>query len=403
MILLAWAEYRYQQDNIIPNHGHVLVTFRLAVIVHILVYASVIFITYIILRLFKASKETLKKALTLTTSVVFTLLIGEILIRTLGIASVYTERRGHYYISLFQQPYKGNPYHTHPANSTVTLRSPEFEYTRNTNSLGLRFPELPLKKDSGEIRIMALGDSFTDGDGAPQDSAWMNSLESELRKEYPDKNFTFINAGVCGSDVVNEYKLFKDKLAAYNPDILFVATNMSDIDDISLRGGFERFVTPDSCHYKNGPWWEKLYAISHIFRLAFLRNSNNLLISDSEYDKEVKKSTTIIKNTLEKFDTLTTSQNCQFVAVLMPVAIDFLNDRFFSLSTLTDSAGRHSFHTVNLYDCYTQKHGINKNNAFDYYWRIDGHQNSRGYKIFGECVADYVVSKQLLDSLPTIN
>lgn len=396
--LLCVFEYRYQCIHVLPIHGKFLITFRLALIAHLLFYAFIISVMWAVTRVFNS--QTRQKILFLTTSLTFALFLGEILVRLSGTAAVYSERRAGYYVSLFQQPLNANPYHTHAPNNITHLKSAEFEYTRQTNSLGLRFPELPYKKDSNEIRIMALGDSFTDGDGAPEDSAWMNSLEYQLRKTHPNSKLTFINAGVCGSDVVSEYKLFKDKLLPYQPDILLVSTNISDIDDISLRGGFERFVTKDSCHFKDGPSWEKIYATSHLFRLLFLRNNNNLLLSNRKYEKEVQKSEEIIKATLNKFDSLTKQNNCKFVTILMPVAIDFIEKgKFHSLRAITDSLKNAPFSVINTYDCYATKHGINKQNAFDYYWKIDGHHNSKGYQVFGECVADYFEEHKLIEGI----
>ncbi len=52
-----------------------------------------------------------------------------------------------------------------------------------TNSLGLRDAEILPEKPAGELRVLALGDSFTFGLGVPGDAAWPEVLERLLAGE----------------------------------------------------------------------------------------------------------------------------------------------------------------------------------------------------------------------------
>ncbi len=68
-------------------------------------------------------------------------------------------------------------------------------YAVSTNSLGLRDDE-PREKD-GRMRILALGDSRTFGDGVSDHETWPYLLEHQLNEIQADR-FEVINAGVCG-------------------------------------------------------------------------------------------------------------------------------------------------------------------------------------------------------------
>ncbi len=69
-------------------------------------------------------------------------------------------------------------FHTWPPNDEHEYHAPgEFRYTRMSNNLGLSEENIPEVKPANEFRIIGLGDSFTEGVGAPYDSTWVKQLE----------------------------------------------------------------------------------------------------------------------------------------------------------------------------------------------------------------------------------
>ncbi len=90
----------------------------------------------------------------------------------------------------------------HRANVSKIVKSIEVEYEFSTNDLGLRYPPIPLEKSPGEVRILLLGDSFTEGVGVQASETFGNSLENH----YSSKTGTevrFINAGLAGKGPIS--------------------------------------------------------------------------------------------------------------------------------------------------------------------------------------------------------
>ncbi|GIV33324.1 MAG: hypothetical protein KatS3mg031_0859 [Chitinophagales bacterium] len=401
--VLALSVVGFQYKNQAFSYGHVFVTTRLSLLVHLFISGCLFIVVWLLLRVLQVSVSARRNILMLLGSTLVTILVLETLLRLTALGESlqnYGERSRGYYLRVYEN-HARSAYHTHSPNSTITLKSLFFSYPRQTNSLGISFPEIPIEKEPGEIRIMALGDSFTEGDGAPADSTWMKALERELRQRYPYVRFTFINAGVCGSDPVFAFRLFKDKLLVYRPDIVLAATNLSDLDDLIMRGGRERFFGNDSCRFRRGPRWENIYAFSYLFRLFIHTRYNKIFLTPEEDRQKRKEAVAEIAATFNQFHDLCEASGCRFIAVLMPVTVDVTQEKLVTIGQLADTLGADPpFPVINLLPYYLNKGGINKYNVHDYYWPMDGHHTSRGYEIFGKGVADYLITHRMVaDSL----
>src|SRR5262249_26956836 len=139
--------------------------------------------------------------------VVFTLLTGiELLLRFgLGWGQTYTEANGTAFYVPLRHTTRREPMWVHRPDTEVYDRRREFEHRRRANSLGLSEVEIPVRRESGEYRIVALGDSYTEGVGAPYESTWVRVMERTLRTRLPGRRVTAVNAGVAGSDPCLEY------------------------------------------------------------------------------------------------------------------------------------------------------------------------------------------------------
>lgn len=150
-----------------------------------------------------------------------------------------------------------------------TYNEPEFDYAVNLNSLGIRDVEHTVGKDSATFRVVAMGDSFTEGVGAPFDSTWLSQFGRKYQPAGYD-SVEVISGGVRSSYPIFEYKLFHDQLAAYDPDVVFWVVNQTDVMEYFIRGGFEQFYD-DTCHYKQAPAMEAVFKRSHVVR-SFMLN-----------------------------------------------------------------------------------------------------------------------------------
>jgi hypothetical protein len=109
--------------------------------------------------------------------------------------------------------------------------SNEFLVKRKTNSLGLVGNQISIKKPTDIIRIIILGDSFTEGIQVREGKNFCEQLQRLLNdgKLVAGKKFEVINAGVSGSSPITEYLLLKRELAILKPDIVMLGVFTNDV------------------------------------------------------------------------------------------------------------------------------------------------------------------------------
>lgn len=97
------------------------------------------------------------------------------------------------------------------------------------NSAGLRDDEIPREKPDGEVRILALGDSFTFALGVRHEDIWAQQLERILNERQAPKRFQVINAGVAGYNTRQELIYLLDEGYSWDPDLVIVAFFWNDL------------------------------------------------------------------------------------------------------------------------------------------------------------------------------
>jgi len=101
--------------------------------------------------------------------------------------------------------------------------------TMRTNSYGIRGPEFTFDKAPGTLRIAAVGDSFTFGQGVEEDEAFVQVagrrlMESGIRAEV-------LNFGVPGHGTPQSVALVKRKVLATKPDVVLINVFPNDLTD----------------------------------------------------------------------------------------------------------------------------------------------------------------------------
>ncbi|MDP7039971.1 MAG: SGNH/GDSL hydrolase family protein [Myxococcota bacterium] len=101
----------------------------------------------------------------------------------------------------------------------------------HTNSLGLRDKEIPAEKGD-EVRILILGDSFTEAGTSPLDKTAATILEQKLNREnVTPAHVRVINAGQVSYSPILEYLFLKETLLDLKPDIVLLNLDMTDVQD----------------------------------------------------------------------------------------------------------------------------------------------------------------------------
>ncbi len=103
-------------------------------------------------------------------------------------------------------------------NSQGQHKTAEYEVLESINSMGIRGPEYPLQKDSGEHRIVVIGDSFSEGYTVDFDDLFSEILEDSLQKNLSDRRTEVINFGTGGYSTDQELLCFETEAVKFQPD-----------------------------------------------------------------------------------------------------------------------------------------------------------------------------------------
>ncbi len=96
------------------------------------------------------------------------------------------------------------------------------------NSLGLRGEEIPTSPPDEVFRILAVGDSFTFGQGVVHDSTYPQLLESMIRNIHgPDREV--VNAGKTGANTVHEVEWLQETGMGLDPDLILLQFYLNDV------------------------------------------------------------------------------------------------------------------------------------------------------------------------------
>lgn len=132
------------------------------------------------------------------------------------------------------------------SNKTCPLRSPVGDFPDTfvqTNSLGLRNPEISPIKPAHTKRILFIGDSYTMGWGVEERSAFPRVTEKILNASSSALTVETINAGFTGAGPSGYYLYLKLQGLKLNPDIVVVGLYLGN--DILSRREIE-WMTTDS-------------------------------------------------------------------------------------------------------------------------------------------------------------
>lgn len=265
------------------------------------------------------------------------------------------------------------------------MSRPEFDYTYQLDAYG--FNNRPSCVLSGGYRILTLGDSFTWGIGAPADSSWPAQLEQMLAPRIP--NLRVCNAGISGSDPIYNFEAYRRHYEkAFYPDLVIVAFNMSDVSDVIIRGGQNRYL-PGQKPGLEIPSWLPWYASSLIYR-SFKRNMGkldaNLLIEEDEKYQRAFKAFTDLMEAMVAFHQYQKVRGKAIVFLYTPVMQDIIDGRSF-MTDLINEMRNAGLPVIDATPAFLAA-GVNAGNMNRYFWPIDAHNTPEGYHLIAQIIAE---------------
>lgn len=321
----------------------------------------------------------------------------------------YGERNGNFhYLSPFHTLHNAHPlsliypdrfdrrFRLYNAKDEFYSDKPEFSYRYTTNELGMvDRTHLGTELDSS-LQILALGDSYTQGVGAPQDSSWPALLEDIIQTVVP--NAIVANGAQAGSDLVFECFKFKERLdSVYNPDILILGLNNTDLLDLTYRGGPERFGETSLRNTVKAPWWDPFYTFSHSARMLVhhLLNVKWHHFTEREYEERIGRATEAVwRELLECFLPLSREQEFKMVVLIHSSGGGQFGPRSV-LEPLIDRIEEHPEMLLIDFDEELRKLPVEESDLL--YWPIDRHHTSEGYRLMAEFAA-----AELLKAIPDL-
>ncbi len=351
-------------------------------------------ISYWLYKREKLKSPSAQKYFLLVSGLIIGIYTAEILLRLLHIGTTYSEQREGVFVNPAERVQK-SWYMLYSPCSSTELKTQEYSFLRSSNSEGFSDKDWTVEKDSNEIKIITLGDSFTDGDGCPQDSSYPRVLEGLLQSQFPEFKITVMNAARCGSDPWFEFKKLHDLLLKYKPDIVVYTNGSNDMFfDHLMYGGMERFSADSTVKNKiphHG--WLGLYEVNYVFRLMMNFSGYDETLFGVE-DRERNKLTAIAdsRELSRQFSQLAVANNFTCVQLIRPERPEIRAGEYpFSLNDLMNGSDTlPSYSTFDLLAYYQESRLINKSNVDDYFWPSDGHHNTKGYRAMAQGVAHCV-------------
>ena len=348
----------------------------------------------IIAGIFSKSPKLFAKGLTFYTALLIPLFLTELLLIISHGKETSSERLDTGYMSFYDSS-RQSWYHTWEPNKSHWITKREYSYIRNTNSLGYSDVEWPLPKVNHEKRILALGDSFTEGDGAPFDSCYVTLLHNKLLRE--DSTTYIMNAGICGCDPFINFISFRDKLCAYNPDIIIQTLSSGDMNsDIIIRGGLERFKKDGTVQFNKGPYWEPIYALSYLSRYFYSAvGYNQLLLTDKSINDSKEHLDHQILDLFKNYNDFALSKNCKIIIVLQPFKYEVDNGKYeYDFTAIIKELNKMgNIQICDLMPFYISYIKARNASSSHYYWPIDGHHNANGYEMMAEGIYPFVTKQ----------
>jgi lysophospholipase L1-like esterase len=131
----------------------------------------------------------------------------------------------------------------HPHYGTVNADSWIFDFAIDRarhRAVDLRGQVIALDKPAGEVRVLFIGDSATEGAFVSLAQSYPLRFQQQLAARDPHTRVRAINAGVWGMTTIDEYHLLRDKLLPLQPDAVVLGLFLANDINFNLAHGQQR-------------------------------------------------------------------------------------------------------------------------------------------------------------------
>lgn len=320
-----------------------------------------------------------KNVLVFFIATISALFFCEILLRVTHTCDTYSELTSGKYATDFGKVIH-TPLHTNTPNSELNYTQPEFSFVNRYNNKGVR--ELAIAPTDTNVKYLFLGDSFTEGDGAPYQQSMPRYFEKLLGNE-SSKPLVY-NAGVCGSDPIYSYMFYKLALGSFQFKTVFLVINSGDIDDLFVRGGFDRYRQNGDVVFRSKTTHNLLFQYSRIYRLisgyfGYDELGMNRRVPPSTYVTQLKQ----VAQAIDSMNYLCKSRGAKLFVVSHPFPQAFKNPVFTNyIPPYERYLDTQNITFINLHN--SLKEELSNMASDKYSWKKNGHFKPLGYQVFAK-------------------
>ena len=277
-------------------------------------------------------------------------------------------------------------------------RTPEFEAEYRVNPEGLRDEVRPQVNKGDEIRILALGDSFTFGIGNPYENIWPAVFEKKLMNE--GYTVRVIKAGILGFNTRKELFYLKRLLPRYRPHYVILGFVAHDLfENTALSEGVEE----EGIMVRELPYtrWHTLrffrrvlFSSDHLYGMVYLSTPRREYFT-RPLSARVEERVRITKELISEMHAFSEKNGARFIVLSIPQQFQIIASSHESFFSGVD----HGW-IDRVFGAFVAGKGIPwlatkdtlekeyREKKTPVYYRVDGHLNPAGHE---------AVAKHLLD------
>jgi hypothetical protein len=272
-----------------------------------------------------------------------------------------------------------------------SVRSIQTGVLVETNSLGFREREYPLKRIPGVRRVAVIGDSYTFGVGVEFLDTYSKRLEEQLNRSWGPTEV--INFGVSGYNTVTELATFRETAAQFRPDLVIVGYVLNDAERLGTgdNAQVER-KTPSRLNAAHLQLKDssmlyrylspKLGAVLGLFNARYAVGGTNQIIRSFDDHSlgwmESRQALVELAGEAKKI-------GAPMLVVVFPMILDFttypLGPAHHKITQFCKDNG------IDVLDLLSR---FEREKAADLVVFLDGHPNSRAHKIFADEIFVYL-------------
>lgn len=291
-------------------------------------------------------------------------------------------------------------YHYIP-NTFARVRTPEYSVTYKYNSQGLRDRERTVEKPEGTIRIIGIGDSFTEGVGVEYPYTYLSILENGLNKKYKDQPIDVVKAGIAGYDPKAEKQYLKYYGMKYDPDVILLAYSGTDSKEAAMGVHYtvskQGYLLNDTGYLLNG-FTLNMYIHSRVARIILRKwidhkrtRFSESHLTQSERNALWEEGWSKLFDEYNEIRSIAKHKEIPLIVIYIPFRINFENEEQMRADRLAVWCQNNSVPFINLLPVF-RSHP----NPSELHWPIDGHCTIAGNALIANELYKFLTKEDFL-------